>query len=108
MNLKKILSVAALCAVSTSSYAANWSSTQLHVNNGEHKNPFSLTKSNTTVVSLQHASGYDYGDNFFLLITAMTTVKMAIKIKTFTVSGIQHLAYQKFLAVISHTGQLLM
>ena len=35
----------------------------------------------------------------FLLITAMTTVKMAIKIKTFTVSGIQHLAYQKFLIV---------
>ena len=67
MNLKKILSVAALCAVSTSSYAANWSSTQLHVNNGEHKNPFSLTKSNTTVVSLQHASGYDYGDNFFFI-----------------------------------------
>lgn len=57
----------ASCAFTTVSVAANWSSTALHINNGDHKNPFTEKKSNTTVYSLQHASGYDYGDNFFFI-----------------------------------------
>ena len=72
------------------------------------KTRFSLTKSNTTVVSLQHASGYDYGDNFFFIDYSDDDRQDGYQDKDFTVSGIQHLAYQKSLAVISHTAQLLM
>ncbi|TMO96445.1 nucleoside-binding protein, partial [Pseudoalteromonas sp. S3178] len=52
---------------SSSSLAANWSTTQLHVNRGEFTNPFTLDEAKTSVFSLQHASGYDYGDNFFFV-----------------------------------------
>lgn len=47
--------------------AADWSNTQLHLNHGEFKNPFSQQKANQTIYSLQHASGYRYGDNFFFI-----------------------------------------
>lgn len=67
MNLKTSIPLLSLCIVSTATLGANWSSTQLHLNNGEFKNPFTEQKSNTTIASLQHASGYDYGDNFFFI-----------------------------------------
>ncbi|GAP76600.1 nucleoside-binding outer membrane protein [Pseudoalteromonas sp. SW0106-04] len=56
------------CSLATMpAVAANWSQTQLHVNYGDFKNPFSGQKADTSVVSLQHASAYDYGDNFFFI-----------------------------------------
>ncbi|WP_404339543.1 nucleoside-binding protein [Pseudoalteromonas mariniglutinosa] len=67
MNIKKICFATTLSLLSSASWAVNWSSTQLHLNNGDFKNPFSLQKSNTKIVSLQHASGYNYGDNFFFI-----------------------------------------
>jgi nucleoside-specific outer membrane channel protein Tsx len=67
MNIKSTLSLFALCAVSSSSFAANWSTTQLHLNYGDFKNPFTEQEAGTSIASLQHASGYDYGDNFFFI-----------------------------------------
>ncbi|MFC3034611.1 nucleoside-binding protein [Pseudoalteromonas fenneropenaei] len=65
----KQLSAIAFCTLmcSSSVMAANWSTTQLHLNHGEFKNPFSQQQSNATIYSLQHVSGYDYGDNFFFI-----------------------------------------
>ena len=69
MKFKKSLSLVSLAsiALSSSAFAANWSSTALHLNNGFQKNPFTEKKSNTTVYSIQHASGYEFGDNFFFI-----------------------------------------
>jgi len=69
MKFKKLLPLVTLSsiALSSSAFAANWSSTALHVNNGDQKNPFTKQESGTTVYSIQHASGYDYGDNFFFI-----------------------------------------
>ena len=69
MKLKKLLPALCLstCALSTSAIAANWSSTALHINYGEQTNPFTEQESDTAVYSIQHASGYDYGDNFFFI-----------------------------------------
>ncbi|WP_462157912.1 nucleoside-binding protein [Pseudoalteromonas sp. GB56] len=50
-----------------SAQAATWSQTQLHVNYGEFKNPFTKAEANTSIVSFQHASGYSLGDNFFFI-----------------------------------------
>ncbi len=53
--------------LSCSASAATWSNTQLHINHGRFENPFSQQQASTTVYSLQHASGYQYGDNFFFV-----------------------------------------
>ena len=57
----------ALALASSSAMAADWSQTQLHVNYGDFKNPFTEQEAGTSVVSLQHASAYKYGDNFFFI-----------------------------------------
>ncbi|MBH0057602.1 nucleoside-binding protein [Pseudoalteromonas sp. SWXJZ94C] len=69
MKIKNVLPLLALstCVFTNPTFAANWSSTALHINNGNQKNPFTEQKSDTTVYSVQHASGYDYGDNFFFI-----------------------------------------
>ncbi|MBR8845952.1 MULTISPECIES: nucleoside-binding protein [Pseudoalteromonas] len=61
------LIISSSLAFSTFSYAADWSTTQLHINHGDFKNPFSRNEATATVYSLQHASGYRYGDNFFFI-----------------------------------------
>lgn len=48
-------------------YAANWSKTQLHINHGQLDNPFTKQQAMTTIYSLQHASGHDFGDTFFFI-----------------------------------------
>ena len=61
------LIISSSLAFSTFGYAADWSTTQLHINRGDFKNPFTRNKATATVYSLQHASGYRYGDNFFFI-----------------------------------------
>ncbi|WP_105215640.1 nucleoside-binding protein [Pseudoalteromonas sp. T1lg22] len=56
-----------LCASVSNAQAATWSQTQLHVNYGDFKNPFTKKEAGTSIVSLQHASGYSLGDNFFFI-----------------------------------------
>ena len=62
----RLLASLALCS-SFSATAANWSDTQFHFNSGDVKNPFSQQSAQTQIYSVQHASGYDYGDNFFFI-----------------------------------------
>ncbi|OCQ23342.1 nucleoside-binding protein [Pseudoalteromonas luteoviolacea] len=64
---KKLCLTLSLALLPSTTFAADWSNTQLHINNGDFKNPFSRAESNTTVYSLQHSSGYAYGDNFFFI-----------------------------------------
>jgi len=66
MKTHSVISLSLLVA-SQAGFAADWSTTQLHLNHGEFKNPFSQQKANATIYSLQHASGYKYGDNFFFI-----------------------------------------
>lgn len=49
------------------SHAAQWSTTQVHFQYGDLKNPFSGQSSKSLVTTLQHSSGYKYGDNFFFI-----------------------------------------
>lgn len=54
--------------LSVSSYAANWSTTELHIQYGKLDQPFDAvpnTSADTTILTFQHASGWDYGSNFF-------------------------------------------
>jgi len=60
-------SALAALLLSFSASSADWSTTQLHLQHGDLKNPFSNVKSKTLVTTLQHSSGYQYGDNFFFV-----------------------------------------
>ncbi|MBT4836118.1 MAG: nucleoside-binding protein [Methylococcales bacterium] len=50
-------------------YALDWSKTELHLANGKIETPQFLGggSASTTVITLQHASGWKYGDNFFFI-----------------------------------------
>ena len=48
-----------------SSQAALWSSTEVHLSNGDLLNPFAKKNEDTTILTFQHASGSKYVDNFF-------------------------------------------
>lgn len=61
--------------VSAGAVAANWSETELHLQQGQLNQPFASqpgTDIDTTVVTFQHASGWDYGSNFFFFDYART------------------------------------
>ncbi|MFA5949969.1 MAG: hypothetical protein WC807_06765 [Hyphomicrobium sp.] len=60
---------AALAAVTTTgtAQAADWSNTEIQYQYGRLDNPFAGTKDGTHIVTLQHASGYSFGDVFFFV-----------------------------------------
>ncbi|MFY8272711.1 nucleoside-binding protein [Pseudoalteromonas sp. SSDWG2] len=68
-NKSSVFAAASIAASALvgSAQAATWSKTQLHVNYGEFKNPFTKAEANTSNFSLQHASAYSLGDNFFFI-----------------------------------------
>lgn len=47
--------------------AAEWSHTEAQLQYGNLRNPYSGDSHYTTVLTLQHASGWKYGDNFFFI-----------------------------------------
>jgi len=49
------------------SQAADWSTTEFHFQYGELDNAFAPGSSDTFIWTLQHASGWKYGDNFFFV-----------------------------------------
>lgn len=56
--------------LSSSAVAAIWSTTEMHIQAGELEQPFDSipgTSAHTTILTLQHASGWEYGDNFFFV-----------------------------------------
>ncbi|MDK2595180.1 nucleoside-binding protein [Pseudoalteromonas obscura] len=66
-KIRSLTFITALTCASSTAFSADWSNTQLHLNHGDFKNPFSTNEASTTVYSLQHSSGYKYGDNFFFI-----------------------------------------
>jgi hypothetical protein len=60
-------SVAALCGISTQANSADWSVTEIQLQYGNIKNPFTNTDTMTPIVTLQHASGHKFGDVFFFV-----------------------------------------
>ena len=47
-------------------FAADWSNTEVHLQHGDLKQIYANNaKRKTTIFTLQHASGWNYGDNFF-------------------------------------------
>lgn len=65
----------AVCAISTMlgafasqpAQAADWSITEIQFEYGNLKSPFVGGDSMTPIITLQHASGYDFGDVFFFV-----------------------------------------
>jgi hypothetical protein len=67
----------ALCAISTAlcafgagasaTQAADWSTTEIQYEGGKLDNPFAGGSTYTNIVTLQHASGYSFGDVFFFV-----------------------------------------
>ncbi|MUH72522.1 hypothetical protein [Psychrosphaera haliotis] len=55
--------------LSSSVFASNWSSTEMHLQYGDLDQAFAApgTSENTTIITLQHSSGWDYGGNFFFV-----------------------------------------
>lgn len=50
-----------------SSQAEIWSSTEVHYSDGDLLNPFIGKDESATIITLQHAGGHKYGDNFFFV-----------------------------------------
>jgi nucleoside-specific outer membrane channel protein Tsx len=53
--------------VAVASQAEIWSSTEVHYSDGDLLNPFSGKDESTSIITLQHAGGHKYGDNFFFV-----------------------------------------
>jgi hypothetical protein len=78
MALSKLrVSAGALCAISTAfgllgasvpnAQAADWSATEIQIEYGNLRSPFAGGDSMTPIITLQHASGYSFGDVFFFV-----------------------------------------
>ncbi len=61
----QILAAAFALSAVFASTAATWSNTELQFQHGELKNAFTDTNHSTNIVTFQHASGWEYGSNFF-------------------------------------------
>ena len=64
-----------LMLFSSPSFASLWSENELHIQQGKLNQPFadvSGTTSDTTIVTFQHASGWEYGQHFFFVDYAST------------------------------------
>lgn len=61
--------IAVILTGSASTFASDWSKTELFYQNGRLSTPNFAGggKHQTTVITLQHASGWKYGDNFFFI-----------------------------------------
>lgn len=51
----------------SSTYAAQWSNTELQYQKGDLSNAYGSGDTNTTILTLQHVSGWEYGSNFFFV-----------------------------------------
>ncbi|AFV00195.1 nucleoside-binding outer membrane protein [Simiduia agarivorans] len=61
-----------LAVLTSSAHAANWSATELQLTHGNLTTPGFINggevrKAQTTLITFQHASGWDYGNNFFFI-----------------------------------------
>ena len=54
-------------------FAADWSTTEIHYQNGNLDNAYAAGSTDTTLFTLQHASGWKYGSHFFFVDQISTT-----------------------------------
>lgn len=47
--------------------AANWSQTELHLQQGTFQAPYTHQEYDATIITFQHASKWQYGDNYFFI-----------------------------------------
>ncbi len=59
--------VMAFAGASSTASAADWSNTEIQFQYGKLNSPFAGGTANTSIVTLQHASGYSFGDVFFFV-----------------------------------------
>lgn len=72
-NLLQVVCLIILTAGSISdAHAADWSSTEIQFQYGKLEAPFGGDKNNTQIYTLQHASGWKLGDNFFFVDYSVT------------------------------------
>lgn len=65
---KRLLAIAGLClCTSPQVLAANWSSTEVQFQAGELERVGTGGTADASIITLQHASGWKYGDNFFFM-----------------------------------------
>ena len=63
-----VLIVSLLCSSVASVFAADWSSTNVQFLTGDDfVNPFSGDEYSNNILTMEHASGWKYGDNFFFV-----------------------------------------
>lgn len=70
MQLSNIIVLCSAALVCASSAAAQWSSTEIHLTQGKLQTPEFVPNgadASTRILTLQHASGWQYGDNFFFV-----------------------------------------
>lgn len=67
MQYRNLVSGLTACLFSATLSAAQWSTTEIHLQNGELTDPFAREEFNTTILTFQHVSGWTYGDNFFFV-----------------------------------------
>lgn len=61
------LLILSLCLCSPDGGAAEWSNTEAQLQYGHLDNPYTGGGADTTILTLQHASGWQYGDNFYFV-----------------------------------------
>ena len=70
MNPTTLFALLLCCFGCVKSQAATWSLNELHIQHGDLTQPFGNTageKADTLIFTFQHASGWEYGGNFFFI-----------------------------------------
>lgn len=68
MKLTKVIAIALVVLLSASvASAAIWSSTSVSFLTGTYENSLAETEYDASIITFEHASGWEYGDNFFFV-----------------------------------------
>jgi len=71
IQLQSALAGLWLLPMTTPAHSFDWSTTEMHYQYGTLKQPFAQKQSGTSVITVQHASGWRFGDNFLFFDTIM-------------------------------------
>ncbi|MBV1876947.1 MAG: hypothetical protein KUG79_04830 [Pseudomonadales bacterium] len=67
LTVRLLFVISLLITNAASVSAAEWSTTEIHYQQGDLDNAFTAGDTKTTIFTLQHASGWQYGSNFFFI-----------------------------------------
>ena len=66
-NASPSILIVALMVLASPAHAQRWDDTAVLIHNSKFEDVFRQEEYSATVVTLQHASGWDYGSNFFFI-----------------------------------------